>query len=281
MSAGIDPGQPGVAGSAGAVPVLAGRRISVNFGGIKALADVNIEVPERSIVGLIGPNGAGKTTLLSVLSGLLRPRHGQVLIDGVDVTGLPAHRRARRGLARTYQLPELYAGLTVREHLQISYRLRHEHSRMWRDLLDAGGWRRPSAGEKERVDNLLEWLELTDLQSSSVTALPLGNSRLVEIGRALASSPRVVLLDEPLSGLDARESEALAGTLHGLVDRENVAFLLIDHDVDTVLSRSSDVVVLEFGVVIARGTPDQIRSNELVRTAYLGDSVDAPLEISQ
>lgn len=258
-----------------ATPILAGHDISVNFGGIKALTDVNIDVPDRSIVGLIGPNGAGKSTLLSVLSGLHRPRHGSVFIDGMDVTGLPAHRRARRGLARTYQLPELFAGLTVREHLQIAFRVRHEHGRMWRDLLDGRGWRRPSSEEQERVDNLLERLELTALESSAVVSLSLGYSRLVEVGRALAGSPRVVLLDEPLSGLNARESEALAATLHSLVDREGVSFLLIDHDVDTVLSRSSQVVVLEFGRVIAQGTPAEIRNSDLVRNAYLGDSVDA------
>ena len=255
--------------------VLAGENISVNFGGIKALTDVSIQVPEQSIVGLIGPNGAGKSTLLGVLSGLLRPKQGRVYLDGAEVTRLAAHQRARRGLARTYQLPELYAGLNVRDHLVLAYRLRHERTRMWRDLLDARGWRQPSATENERVDQLLESLGLTGLRFSAVVALPLGYSRLVEVGRALAGSPRVVLLDEPLSGLDGEESEALAVTLHDLVQRERVSFLLIDHDVDTVLARSSDVVVLEFGNVIARGTPAEIRHSDTVRNAYLGDSVDA------
>jgi branched-chain amino acid transport system ATP-binding protein len=255
--------------------VLAGENICVNFGGIKALTDVSIQVPEQSIVGLIGPNGAGKSTLLSVLSGLLRPRQGKVYLEGADVTRLAAHKRARRGLARTYQLPELYAGLNVRDHLVLAYRLRHERARLWRDLLDGRGWRQAPAAENERVDHLLESLGLTALQSSAVVALPLGYSRLVEVGRALAGSPRVVLLDEPLSGLDGEESETLAVTLHDLVHRERVSFLLIDHDVDTVLARSSDVVVLEFGHVIARGTPSQIRRSDVVRNAYLGDSVDA------
>ena len=253
--------------------VLTGENISVSFGGIKALTDVSIQVPEQSIVGLIGPNGAGKSTLIGVLSGLLRPGQGRVYLDGADVTKLAAHKRARRGLARTYQLPELYAGLTVRDHLVLAYRLRHERSRMWRDLLDGRGWRPASAAENERVDHLLEWLGLTELRFSAVAALPLGYSRLVEVGRALAGSPRVVLLDEPLSGLDSEESEALAETLHDLVQSEQVSFLLIDHDVDTVLTRSSDVVVLEFGQVIARGTPAEIRESDVVRSAYLGDSV--------
>ena len=161
----------------------------------------------------------------------------------------------------------------MRDHLVLAYRLRHERSRMWRDLLDARGWRPASAAENERVDQLLEWLDLTELRSSAVAALPLGYSRLLEVGRALAGSPRVVLLDEPLSGLDSEESEALAETLHDLVQSEKVSFLLIDHDVDTVLTRSSDVVVLEFGQVIARGTPAEIRDSAVVRSAYLGDSV--------
>jgi branched-chain amino acid transport system ATP-binding protein len=255
--------------------VLAGENISVNFGGIKALTDVSIQVPEQSIVGLIGPNGAGKSTLLSVLSGLLHPRRGRVYLEGADVTGLAAHKRARSGLARTYQLPELYAGLNVRDHLVLAYRLRHERARMWRDLIDGRGWRRPSAAERERVDHLLESLGLTALEASAVVALPLGSSRLIEVGRALAGSPRVVLLDEPLSGLDAKESEALAITLRDLVQLERVSFLLIDHDVDTVLARSSDVVVLDFGQVIARGTPAEIRGSDVVHAAYLGGSVDA------
>jgi branched-chain amino acid transport system ATP-binding protein len=257
--------------SATSTTILAGVDISVRFGGVMALTDVNIVVPPRAIVGLIGPNGSGKTTLLGVLSGLLPPAKGRVMLDGADVTTHSAQARARRGLARTFQQPELFAGLSVREHLTLAWRVRYDRGRMWRDLVDGRGWRRTGLEEDSRVDGLLETLGLTSLSHSPVAALPLGYSRLVEIGRALAASPKIVLLDEPLSGLNNSESERLAMTLQSLVDGEGVSFLLVDHDVDTVLTRSKMVTVLDFGEIIMVGTPDEVRASPLVRTAYFGD----------
>jgi branched-chain amino acid transport system ATP-binding protein len=266
--------------SGGAVPqdpILVAQGISVHFGGIRALSDVSIEIEPGSITGLIGPNGAGKSTLLGVLSGLQSPRSGKVVLQGRDVTSWPAHIRARNGLARTFQLPELFAGLTVRQHLALPFRLRFNRSRMWKDLLSGQGWRKQPAAERERVSELLEWLGLTRLEHAPVAALPLGYSRLVEVGRALAGSPKLVLLDEPLSGLDTTESEELAATLERLVEAEKVSFLLVDHDVDIVLSRSSRVFVLEFGRLIAQGPPEGIRESEAVRTAYLGNDRQVPI----
>jgi branched-chain amino acid transport system ATP-binding protein len=263
----------------GAAPVLSGAGISVRFGGLQALNDVSIEVPRQAIVGLIGPNGAGKSTLIGVLSGLIAPSAGRVSLDGADVTSEPAQARARRGLARTFQQPELFAGLSIREHLMLAWRVRHERARMWQDLLLGRAWRRPDRDENERVDQLLEGLGLARLGHAPVAALPLGYSRLVEIGRALAASPKVVLLDEPLSGLDGHESEQVAEILYGLVGSEGVSFLLVDHDVDTVLERSARVVVLDFGEVITVGTAAEVRSNELVRAAYLGGAVETDKKV--
>ena len=263
-----------VARSESAVPVLAGEGISVRFGGIKALTDVSIGIPPQSIVGLIGPNGAGKSTLIGALSGLIPPTSGRVLLDGVDVTSQSAHARARRGMARTFQQPELFAGLSVREHLVLAWRIARKRSRMWTDLLLARAWKPADQAEKDQVDRLLESLGLQKLANAPVAALPLGYSRLVEVGRALAASPRVVLLDEPLSGLNGDESEYLAGMLFELASSEAVSFLLVDHDVDIVLERSHMVTVLDFGQVITSGSPEQVRANEQVRSAYLGDPVD-------
>ena len=257
-----------------AVPVLAGEGISVRFGGIKALTDVSIEIPPRSIAGLIGPNGAGKSTLIGVLSGLIPPTSGRVRLAGVDVTSQPAHMRARRGMARTFQQPELFAGLSVREHLVLAWRIARKRSRLWTDLVLGRAWKPAGTAERDGVDRLLEGLSLQKLANAPVAGLPLGYSRLVEVGRALAASPRVVLLDEPLSGLNGDESEHLAGTLFELTSSEEVSFLLVDHDVDIVLERSDTVTVLDFGQVIASGSPDQVRANERVRSAYLGDPVD-------
>lgn len=252
-------------------PLLAARNVSVNFGGIQALAHVSMDLAPRSLTGLVGPNGAGKSTLLAVLSGMQKARAGSVFLGGKDVTSWPAHCRARAGLARTFQLPELFAGLTVRQHLSLPYRLRHERSRLLSDLWSARGWLEPSAPEQRRMSQLLEWLDLTQIQDAPVAGLPLGYCRLVEVGRALAASPQAVLLDEPLSGLDQTESARLADILSRVVETEDVSFLLVDHDVELVLQRSAFVYVLDFGRLIAQGTPSAVRDNRAVRNAYLGE----------
>jgi len=252
-------------------PVLAATGVTVRFGGLTALDTVSVQVPHSTIVGLVGPNGAGKSTLFGVLSGLVRPSRGAVELAGCDVTGRSPHARARRGLARTFQQPELFSGLTVREHLVLSYRVRRHRDRLWKDAFAGGGLRRATPEENERVDGLLDLLALTGLAHELADTLPLGTSRLLEVGRALATSPLVVLLDEPLAGLDAHEAQRLAATLQLTVAREHVALLLVEHDVGTVLDVSSHVYVLDFGVVIADGPPDAVRQDPRVRAAYLGD----------
>jgi ABC-type branched-subunit amino acid transport system ATPase component len=257
--------------------VLTATGIGVRFGGLTALSDVSVEVSPGTIVGLVGPNGAGKSTMFAVLSGLLRPVSGRVLLHGDDVTTASPQVRARRGLARTFQQPELFMGLTVREHVVLAHRVRYSRQRLWRDMIDPRSLRPASKDENEKVDGILEMLTLTRVAKSSVGALPLGTSRLVEVARALATRPDVMLLDEPLSGLDLRESEMLASVFQRLVatDERRLSLLMVEHDVATVLSLSSRIFVLDFGELIASGTPAEIRSNQAVRSAYLGDE-DAP-----
>ncbi len=254
-------------------PVLSARGITVRFGGLNALSDVDLDVAPRSIAGLVGPNGAGKTTMLAVLSGLLRPGDGRVWLCGHDVTDASPQARARRGLARTFQQPELFLGLTVRDHLVLADRVRFAPRRLWRDMVDPRSLRPPSAAENERVDGLLELLNLTRVAKAPVAALPLGISRLVEVGRALASEPQVVLLDEPLSGLDMKASEGLLSVFRRVVEQAErpVSLLLVEHDVAAVLALSNWIFVLDFGERIAADCPEEIRRNPLVRTAYLGD----------
>ena len=253
--------------------VLTASGISVQFGGLAALSDVSIEVPPGTIVGLVGPNGAGKSTMFAVLSGLLRPASGRVLLHGDDVTTASPQVRARGGLARTFQQPELFMGLTVREHVVLAHRVRYARQRLWRDMIDPRTLRPASKDENEKVDGILELLNLTRVAKSSVGALPLGTSRLVEVARALATRPDVMLLDEPLSGLDLRESEMLASVFQRLVagDERRLSLLMVEHDVATVLSLSSRIFVLDFGELIASGTPAEIRRDQAVRSAYLGD----------
>ena len=263
---------PGVTGDLGASPaVLAARGVSVQFGGLLALDDVDVVVPASSIVGLVGPNGAGKTTLFNVLSGLLRPSSGDVLLSGTSVIGESPQRRARRGLARTFQQAELFTELTVREHLVFAYRVRHRRFHLWSDLVGIGR-RSGDEHERDRVDRLLGALELDPVADRIVAALPLGIGRLVEVGRALASDPSVVLFDEPSAGLDRHETERLGGALASARQSQGVAMLLVEHDVNFVLGISDAVHVLDFGRIIAAGAPDEIRRSPIVRDAYLGMS---------
>jgi ABC-type branched-subunit amino acid transport system ATPase component len=251
--------------------LLAARGVTVRFGGVVALDGVSIEVPPSTIVGLVGPNGAGKTTMFGVMSGLLRPRSAEVGLSGVDITRASPQKRAKLGLARTFQRLELFGELTVREHLVVAHRISNGRDRsFFRDLVGAG--RRPLPGEDDAVDGILELLGLTAVGERPVGLLPLGTGRLVEIGRALATSPRVVLLDEPTSGLDAHESDQVAATLRVVCDERDIAFLLVEHDVELVLALASIVTVLDFGKVIASGAPDAIRGDAAVRAAYLGDA---------
>lgn len=263
-----------ISGTDGEVPVLAATGVSVRFGGLAALTDVSVEVTARCITGLVGPNGAGKSTLLGVLSGLQRQDGGRVWLCGEDVTAASPQARAKKGLARTFQQPELFMGLTVREHLVLAHRVRVARQRLWRDMLDPRALLPPSAVENNTVDGLLELLQLTEVAKAPVAALPLGLSRLVEVGRALASEPRIVLLDEPLSGLDMAATSNLLGVFERVVSHSAhpVSLLLVEHDVAAVLAISSRIFVLDFGECIAAGTPTEIRNDRAVRAAYLGDA---------
>jgi branched-chain amino acid transport system ATP-binding protein len=253
---------------------IAARGVTVRFGGLTALSDVSIEVAPGSIAGLVGPNGAGKSTLLGVLSGLQRCNAGQVWLGGEEVSGASPRSRAGRGLARTFQQPELFMGLTVREHFVLAHRARVSPVRLWRDMFDPRSLLPPSKRENEYIDHLLEMLRLTRVAQAPVAALPLGVARLVEVGRALASEPRVLLLDEPLSGLDIKASENLLTVFREIVHHNEhpLSLVIVEHDVAAVLSLSDTVFVLDFGECIAAGTPDAIRNDPRVREAYLGDT---------
>jgi ABC-type branched-subunit amino acid transport system ATPase component len=252
-------------------PRLACTAISVNFGGITALADVDLQVPPASVVGLVGPNGAGKSTLFGVVSGLIRPTRGRIVLAGKDVTGSSPQRRADLGLARTFQHPELFAGLTVRDHLVLAHRAKHARDRVLSDLFTMGSLRPVNATEKARVEELVDLLELTDHATRQASALPLGLARLVELGRALASSPTILLLDEPSSGLDATDTARVEEILTRVAREWGISVLLVEHDVDMVLRLCATVYVLDFGELIASGPPEVVRANPVVRAAYLGE----------
>jgi ABC-type branched-subunit amino acid transport system ATPase component len=251
-------------------PALSCASVTVRFGGVVALADVSLAVPSSGIVGLMGPNGAGKSTLFDVLSGLRRPNAGTVAIDGRDVTGLTPQARTRRGLCRTFQRPELFPTLTVREHLIVAHRVKRSRSRIWTDLLGLPSrWRR-DAEEDAKIDELLGALGLAEVSDRRTVVLPLGLLRRVEVGRALAGDPSIILLDEPSSGLDVHETELLADAILRSRDEWGVATILVEHDVELVLRLAERVYVLDFGIMIADGTPEEIRTDPAVQAAYIG-----------
>ncbi|MDA8046906.1 MAG: ATP-binding cassette domain-containing protein [Actinomycetota bacterium] len=248
--------------------------VTVRFGGLVAVRDVDLAVPPGRIVGLVGPNGAGKSTLFGVLSGLLTPTTGKVYMHGQEVTDARPQVRATLGLARTFQHPELFSGLTVRQHLSLAYRVRNAKRRVWSDLFTLGSLKRPAEDEKSRVDELIDVLAMGSLADRSALGLPLGSARLVELGRALASAPSVLLLDEPSSGLDSTESEQFERTLTRVADEWGISILLVEHDVEMVMRLCSEVYVLDFGALIAHGTPAEVQANPAVRAAYLGEEVE-------
>jgi ABC-type branched-subunit amino acid transport system ATPase component len=228
--------------------VLSARGVSVNFGGVRALIDVDLDVNDGQLVGLIGPNGAGKTTFIDAISGIVRSR-GRVELDGRDLTSLPPHARARLGLARTWQSIELFDDLTVLENLAVL--APRQAARTPEEVLGQFGL--------ERLGGALP-SEITQTQR-----------KVVGLARALAAEPRVLCLDEPAAGLDVAESEALGLRLREIVD-EGTPVLLVDHDMGLVLSISDHVIVLEFGKVVASGPPETVRRDPEVIAAYLGSA---------
>ena len=253
--------------------VLRAREVTKRFSGIVALDSVDIDVEEGERVGLIGPNGAGKTTFFNCLLGLLRTDRGTVELAGEDVTRLRVHERARRGIGRTFQRIELFGESTVREHLLIAERVRRGDGRLWKDLIGRGG---PSRAELESCNLVLELLGLADLADEPIERLSLGQGRLVEVGRALMTEPKLLLLDEPSSGLDRAETSALADTLQLVQAEQGFAILLVEHDVELVASFTTRCYVLDFGRLLTQGpTPEVMKSDEM-RTAYLGDLAQVP-----
>ena len=259
-------------------PLLAATDVTVRFGGVVALDSVSLVVPPGSTVGLVGPNGAGKTTLFGVLSGLIRPKAGRVTMSGVDVTRRSPQSRSHRGLSRTFQRMELFTELTVRDHLVVARRVKEGRERLLGIVRDLSGFgERPGPGEDDAVDAILALLGLEALADRPALAVPLGTGRLLEVGRALASEPAVMLLDEPSSGLDVHETEQLGEALLRVRNDRGTAFVLVEHNVEFVLDLSDRVTVLDFGRVLTEGAPEQIRQNPEVQAAYFG----APLETTE
>ncbi len=235
--------------------LLEARGLTVRFGGHLALDDVDIDADAGLVTGLIGPNGAGKTTLFNAVCGLLNPSSGTVRLDRREINSLAPYKRARLGMARTFQRLELFALLTVRENVMVAGEVRKDYAR------------------GDQVTEIIERVGLGDRIDDRVDELPTGQARLVEIARALATRPRVLLLDEPASGLDEQESDQLGALLRSLAS-EGIAVLLVEHDVHLVMEVCDLIHVLDFGRIIAAGDAQRIRTDEAVLAAYLGGSLE-------
>jgi branched-chain amino acid transport system ATP-binding protein len=240
----------------------------MRFGGLVANDSISIDVPERSLFAVIGPNGAGKTTLFNVVSGTLKPTAGSVHFDGQKISGLPQDEVAGRGLVRTYQLVQLFKDLTVAENVQVGF---HRVTRGGiGSALFRPRWMRDQEREiAQETRNLLTFVGLGDRADMPADQLPYGQQRLLEVARALAAKPRMILLDEPAAGLNVQETEALANVIQA-VNARGITVLLVEHDMGLIMKVAQRIAVIDFGRKIAEGTPEEIRANPAVIAAYLG-----------
>ena len=235
--------------------VLSTKNVSVRFGGLQALSSASVSAHVGTVTGLIGPNGAGKTTLFNVITGHQSPNEGQVFLNDADVTRFGVHKRARMGISRTFQKLEAFNSLSARENVLVAAEM---------------GPRRVRSKATSVTDEILERVGLGDVAGITVGTLPTGIARLVELARALAVQPRVLLLDEASSGLTEEETVAVGALLHDLVADGKLTVLLVEHDMSFVMSVCSYIHVLDFGEIIAVGSPEEVQSDEKVRAAYLG-----------
>jgi branched-chain amino acid transport system ATP-binding protein len=256
-------------------PLLEVADLSLRFGGLQALAGVSLQIRQGEIHAVIGPNGAGKSSLLNCMSGLYRPQRGRVTLhraDGpVQLLGRAPHRIARLGVARSFQNIELFRHLTVLENLLLGRH--HRMSTAWLPaLLWYGPARRQEIAHREFVEEVIDLLELAAVRHQPVGSLAYGYAKRVELGRALCLQPAILLLDEPMAGMNAAEKESLARYVLDVNESAGVTVVLIEHDMDVVMDLSHAVTVLDFGRLIAHGTPTEIRHDRAVVDAYLGDA---------
>ncbi len=241
--------------------LLEARGVNVQFGGHRAVCDLDLDVESGVVTGLIGPNGAGKTTTFNVITGLQETVSGSVVLDGHDITTKKAHQRAQMGIARTFQRLEVFGSLTAYDNVLTAAEIRRSWSKDH------------SVDPVAETERLIDRVGIRTVAHERVDAMPTGLARLVELGRALATRPKVLLLDEPASGLDDTESEGFASLLLELA-AEGMAVLLVEHDVQMVMKVCTMVHVLDFGSILAVGTPAEIQENQRVLDAYLGTSAD-------
>jgi branched-chain amino acid transport system ATP-binding protein len=251
--------------------MLNAKAISLSFGGIEALVDIDIDVRQGEIFAIIGPNGAGKTSFFNCVNGFYRPQKGSIYFEGKEVTRLKSHRIAELGIGRSFQGLQLFDGLNVLDNIMAG---RHFHFKTGplSDAIYFGRTRREEIEHRKVVENIIDFLEIETVRKQLVGALPYGMRKRVDLGRALAAEPKLLLLDEPLSGMNRDEKEDIARFILDISEEMGITIAVVEHDMGVVMDICERVVVLDFGRKIAEGSPEEIRTNEEVIRAYLGKS---------
>ena len=251
------------------MPLLEVKNVTLSFRGLTALLNVSFEVEGGHVVSLIGPNGAGKTSMLNCISGRYHPEEGSIALDGNNLLGMKAYRRTEQGLSRTFQNIALFRGLSVLDNLMVG---RHSKMRygVLASLLYWGKARRAEDSHRRRVEDIIDFLGLSPYRHQIAGRLPYGVQKRVELGRALAAEPRLILLDEPMAGMNLEETEDMARYILDINEEWGVTVLLVEHDMGVVMDISDHVVVLDFGSVLAAGTPEEVQNDPEVIAAYLG-----------
>ena len=250
-------------------PILELDGVSLRFGGVKALTNISFNVLEHEIRAIIGPNGAGKSSMLNVINGVYRPQEGNIKLRGELLSEMTPNRAAQIGISRTFQNIALFKGMTVLDNIMAGCSLR-EHASFLEIALQLPRARREETENREKVEHIIEFLQIEHIRKTPVKRLPYGLQKRVELGRALAAEPKILLLDEPMAGMNIEEKQDMCRFILDVNDHFGTTVVLIEHDMGVVMDLSDRVVVLDYGKKIGDGPPDEVRSNPEVIKAYLG-----------